>query len=166
MNIKDALSILGLAAAASPEQIKQQYRKASLKYHPDRNAAGLEMMKAVNVAYQFLVELAYNGSEKPIPEEVNPEYGEELNAALSAVVGLDGLEIEVCGSWVWLTGKTKDHKSAIKEAGYWWAKKKVAWYFRPADYKSKGRGKFSLDDIRTKYGSDQVANKPRPTITH
>jgi hypothetical protein len=82
-----------------------------------------------------------------------------LNAAINAVIDLDGLEIEVCSSWVWVTGNTKDHKPAIKDAGYWWAKKKLAWYFRPSDYNSKGRGKFTMDDIRNKYGNEAVANK-------
>ena len=159
MNIKDALSILGCTAQATQEQIKRQYRIASFKFHPDRNPAGLEMMKSVNVAYQFLVEIAYDGSENPIDEEVNSNFGDELNEAINAVIDLNGLEIEVCGSWVWVTGNTKDHKVAIKEAGYWWAKKKLAWYFRPKDYKSKGRGKFSMDDIRDKYGSESVNSR-------
>lgn len=52
MNIRDALSILGLEATADPDAIKTAYRKACIQYHPDRNPAGLETMKAVNVAYQ------------------------------------------------------------------------------------------------------------------
>jgi len=45
MNIKDALSILGLTATADQNTIKAAYRKACTKYHPDRNPAGLEIMK-------------------------------------------------------------------------------------------------------------------------
>lgn len=105
MNIKDALSILGLTAAADQEAIKQAYRKASFKYHPDRNPAGLEMMKAVNVAYQFLTEIGYNGADRPIEEDVNADFGEMLNDAINAVIGFAGINIEVCGAWVWLSGK-------------------------------------------------------------
>ena len=159
MNIKDALSILGLSAAASPGQIKVAYRKASFKYHPDKNPAGLEIMKSVNVAYAFLTEIKYDGSEKPIDEEVNSNFGDELNEAINAVIGLDGLEIEVCGSWVWVTGNTKDHKATIKEARFWWAKKKKAWYFRPEDYKSNNRGSWDMDKIRGTYGSQSVNSK-------
>lgn len=78
MNIKDALAILGLSASADPDAIKTAYRKACIKYHPDRNPAGLEMMKAVNVAYQFLHDLGYNGAERPINEEVNSIYSMPL----------------------------------------------------------------------------------------
>jgi hypothetical protein len=168
MNIKDALSILGLTAQADQTAIKTAYRKACIKYHPDRNPAGLEMMKAVNVAYQFLCEIDYNGAERPIEEAVNANFGDELNAAINAVIGLVGIKIEVCGAWVWLTGDTRQHKDAIKAAGYWWACKKAAWYFRPADYKSSNRGDWDLEQIRDKYGSFSVNNAPRftPALSH
>ncbi|NOR70652.1 MAG: DnaJ domain-containing protein [Methylomarinum sp.] len=157
MNIKDALSILALTAAADQKVIKTAYRKACIKYHPDRNPAGLEMMKAVNVAYQFLAEISYNGADHPIDEEVNTDFGDMLNEAINSVIGLSGLNIEVCGAWVWLTGNTKQYKAA----GYWWAKKKCSWYFRPADYKSRNKGDWNMDKIRDKYGSVSVNNQPR-----
>ena len=168
MNIKDALSILGLTATADQDTIKAAYRKACAKYHPDRNPAGLEMMKAVNVAYQFLTKISYNGAERPIDEEVNSDFGDMLNDAINAVIGLSGVDIEVCGAWVWLSGNTKAHKETIKSAGYWWAKKKCSWYFRPADYKSRNKGDWDMDKIRDKYGSVSVNNAPnhRPALAH
>ncbi|MGZ8246221.1 J domain-containing protein [Methylomagnum sp.] len=167
MNIKDTLSILGLGAAADQEAIKTAYRKACIKYHPDRNPAGLEMMKAVNVAYRFLVDIVYNGSNQPINETVNINFGDELNAAINAVIGLAGVNIEVCGAWVWLSGNTRHHKDAIKAAGYWWACKKSAWYFRPPDYKSRNKGDWDMEKIRDTYGSMTVSNEPRyqPTLS-
>jgi DnaJ domain len=167
MNIRDALSILGLGAAADQEAIKTAYRKACIKYHPDRNPAGLEMMKAVNVAYQYLQVINYNGAERPIDEEVNSNFGEALNAAINAVIGLAGVNIEVCGAWVWLSGNTRQHKDAIKAAGYWWACKKSAWYFRPPDYKSRNKGDWNMEKIRDTYGSVNVT-KPahQPAYIH
>lgn len=168
MNIKDALSILALNATANQKNIKIAYRKACIKYHPDKNPAGLEMMKAVNVAYKFLTEISYNGAERPIDEEVNIDFGDMLNEAINAVIGLSGLNIEICGAWVWLSGNTKPHKESIKAAGYWWAKKKAAWYFRPSDYKSRNKGDWDMDKIRDKYGSVSVNKAPshRPALTH
>ena len=39
------------------------------------------------------------------------------NSSLNAMVGLDGLDIEVCGAWVWVSGETYKHKAVFKEAG-------------------------------------------------
>ena len=38
---------MGSTAHATQDQIKQQYRKASLKSHPDKTPAGLEIAKAI-----------------------------------------------------------------------------------------------------------------------
>lgn len=120
------------------------------------------------MAYQFLVDLDYNGAERPIDEEVNCDFGEALNAAINSVIGLVGVHIEVCGAWVWLTGNTRPHKDAIKAAGFWWVCKKAAWYFRPPDHKSRNNGDWDLEKIRDTYGSTSVSNAPRyqPTLTH
>lgn len=59
MNRQQALAALGLDESASPEKIKQTYRKLAMRHHPDRNAgdAGAEeRFKAVKQAYDFLAD--------------------------------------------------------------------------------------------------------------
>ena len=158
MKISDALSILGVIGNYTPEIIKQAYRKACSTYHPDRNPAGLEMMKLVNEAYSVLREQTGTATESGLNS-----YGEEISNALNAIIHL-GLDIEVCGAWIWLHGDTKTHKDIIKNAGFKWAPKKCLWYYRPADYKSNGRGQFSMDEIREKHGSQKVTLKERIKI--
>lgn len=46
--------VLGVAKDATPEQIKQAYRKASSAAHPDREGGSAERQKAVNEAYEVL----------------------------------------------------------------------------------------------------------------
>lgn len=135
--------------------LKQAYLKACFKYHPDRNPGGLEMMKAVNLAYAFLKGLP-DIDETVATEGTGVDYGDLMNTAINAVIDLEGVLIEICGNWIWLSGNTRDHKDAIKAAGYFWASKKHSWYFRPAEWKSKGRGKFTMDEIRDAHGSSTV----------
>ncbi len=93
---------------------------------------------------------------KTIITEVTSNYDEELN---NAVVHLEGIEIEVCGMWVWVSGDTKPHKDALGKngAGYRWAPKKKKWYYRHSECKSRGsRGKFSMNDIRERHGSEKI----------
>jgi hypothetical protein len=162
MKISDALSILGVVGSYTPETIKQAYRKACSTYHPDRNPAGLEMMKMVNQAYDTLRDESGIAQETASRDDIS-SYGEEIFNALSKIINL-GFDIEICGSWVWLHGDTKPHKEVIKDAGFMWAPKKVLWYYRPADYKSKGRGKFTMDEIRTKHGSEKVTVRERTKL--
>ena len=156
MNHREALKVMGLKESAEFSDIKAMYRHLSSKYHPDRNPAGLEMMKLINNAYSALsdYEPTMQASECVDNEEVS--LSDELNAALNAVISL-GLTIEICGSWIWLSGDTRPHKTILKESGYRWAPVKKMWCFSVG--KSYGRGKFSMDEIRATHGSNVVKGK-------
>ena len=144
---EDYYQVLGVDKKATAKQIKEAYRQLAFKFHPDRNTAGLEMMKLINQAYEVLK----NEQDFTTTNETN--YDEKLSDAINAAMRMIGVNIEICGLWVWLSGDTRPHKEAIKEAGYFWASKKRMWYFRPADYKSSSRGKFNMNEIREKHGS-------------
>jgi len=45
---------LGLKPGASHCEIRSAYRRLAMQFHPDRNPAGAERMKAINVAYEKL----------------------------------------------------------------------------------------------------------------
>lgn len=153
----DALKVFGLDGRASFEEIKIAYRKACSQYHPDRNPAGLEMMKVINVAWESLSDYVAGSVEEEGEEAVN--LSEEMNGALNAIMGL-GLEIEVCGVWIWVGGDTRQHKEILKAAGYRWSPVKMMWHWRPSDSKrSWSRGKFSMDEIRAAHGSVRVKPK-------
>lgn len=156
MKITDATQILGLSGQVTPEDVKHAYRQAAMKYHPDRNPAGAEMMKVVNAAYDVLKD--YSGEIAQAAPTDAGSYPDALNAALNAVFGLDGLDIEICGAWVWIDGNTYNHRAALKDAGFRFASKKKRWYFRPEDWRSSSRGNFTMDEIREKHGS------VRPTL--
>jgi len=54
---KDYYEVLGLDKSASDDEIKKAFKKAALKYHPDRNqgnAEAEEKFKEINEAYQVL----------------------------------------------------------------------------------------------------------------
>lgn len=154
MNIYDAAKILRLSGHIDPTQTKTAYRAACKKYHPDINPAGDDMMTVINAAFEALKD--YQGE---IKEQDAKDYGDKLNEALNAVLGLSGLIVEVCGAWVWITGETRMHKDALKAVGFRWASKKKAWYFRPEEYRSFSRGNSSLEDIREKYGASKPMRK-------
>ena len=158
MNIYDAAKILGLTGTITPDDIKTAYHAATKKYHPDVNPAGEEIMKLVNAAYAVLKD--FDGEIK----DQQSDYGDALNEALNAIFGLSGLIIEICGAWLWITGDTREHKNRLKQAGFKWAPKKRAWYFRPEEYRSRSRGSSSLEEIRAKYGSSRPVGQYAPML--
>ena len=108
MNINDALNLLSLSSKATQAEIKKAYKAASLKFHPDRNPAGEKMMIAINEAYNTLKDLGETVTANEHFKENN--YAEELNEVLNALFAMEGIIVEICGNWVWISGKTKEHK--------------------------------------------------------
>jgi len=158
MKLQDALNILGLSGdGITLEMCKDAYRRASMKYHPDRNPGGLEMMKAVNAAWDILKVWKWDSEPVNVKPGKDTDYGDALNAAINAVIGLDGISLEICGAWIWVCGDTRPHKDAFKAAGFMWASKKKRWYFRPPEWRSSNRrGEWDMDAIREKFGSERV----------
>ena len=159
MNKHDAAKILNLTGEITAKSVKAAYRKACSLYHPDRNPAGTEIMKAVNEAYGTLK--GFNGRIETNEED----YSEKLNISLNSIINIEGLNIEVCGSWIWVTGNTKPTKETLKEAGFRWARNKSAWYLKPEDDKKRRYGKaMSLEEIRARHGSKAVKQPQRKAI--
>jgi len=87
MNIKDACETLDIKySKLSSEILKKQYRKLSLKYHPDKNNNSVESnekFKLINESYLFLKnELELIGKE----EDLNPGYINVLNIFIDELI--------------------------------------------------------------------------------
>ena len=62
--------------------------------------------------------------------------------------------MELCGSWLWIGGETKTHKDELKALGCRWSQKKGLWYWRHEEDGHRWyKGKKSMEEIRSKYGS-------------
>ena len=143
--------------------LKTAYRKVASKLHPDKGGTDAEM-QALNNEYDLLVKklvkgenFAYSDSAFWQSETQHTEIEIKVREALEKIIHLDGLEIEIIGVWIWVGGNTKEHKEALKAAGFYWMKNKGKWAFQGK--KSYGRGKMSLDEMRSKYGSETVSKK-------
>ena len=150
MNQREAFRVLNLSGDITPDMVKKAYRLLTAKYHPDRNPNGHHMQQMLNEAYAAVKD--FEGHSDLESDTSETEYHEDIAQALNAIMGL-GLNIEVCGSWVWVSGDTRPHKDVLKLAGFRWAPVKKLWHFRPNDFKSSSRGKMGMDDIRMKYGT-------------
>ncbi|WP_323839665.1 J domain-containing protein [Photorhabdus africana] len=155
MNIQQALNIFGLSGELTEHDIKKAYKQAALKFHPDRNPVGADMMKAVNAAFDFLMQNIDKINQfQSADENARYNYGDELEKILNALKTLTGIVYEVAGNWIWISGETKTHKDALKALNCKWASKKKMWFFRPDEYKaSRNRKEHSIEEIREMYGT-------------
>jgi curved DNA-binding protein CbpA len=143
------------------DEVKATYKKLAKQYHPDLGG-NTATMQEINKEFTFASAQAIKGANLSA-EEAESEIlsSEAYRRAIEQIIHLDGIIIEVVGYWLWVTGNTYPVKTSLKEAGFLFASKKMAWYFRTADYKVSRGGKKSLDEIRNKYGSE-IVNSEKP----
>ena len=83
---------------------------------------------------------------------------------INDLLKIEGIVIEICGSFIWISGDTKPVKDQIKairnEAfkNAQWHTKKEMWYFAPIWYHKVSAG-LSMDAIRNYYGSETFEAK-------
>jgi hypothetical protein len=138
------------------ECAKILFKKLALQYHPDRGGDTATMQK-INSDYAFICAKLIR-AQGLNNEEAENEFNlsEKYQSIINAIIGLNGLNIELVGLWIWVTGETYQHKDKLKETGLFYASKKVAWYYRPSELKCCNRKNMSLDEIKSKYGSKSI----------
>lgn len=137
------------------DELKAAYRRLAMQYHPDRGGS-TEIMQAINDEHDRLFEVLKKQHNATADEyHQTTETPEEFRDILNILFALGGLEVELCGSWLWIGGNTREHKDALKAAGCLWSSNKKLWYWRhPEDGRRGRKGRsYSIDEIRTKYGS-------------
>ena len=163
MKTKEALNILK-PVGNHLDAVKDAYKNLCKIYHPDINPNGLEMMKLINCAYDCLIErLGDWDCEKHRTDETPID--EIFNDILNKIKHVPNINIEICGTWLYVTGDTFPVKDLMKANGLRWACKKFAWYWRPEDCKCFfNKGTMTLDEIRTRYGTTEVQTELRTAL--
>ena len=139
------------------DELKAAYRRLSLKHHPDCGGDE-ETMKAINAEHDKLFE-ALKQKHNATADEFHQttETPEEFRAIIELLLKLDGLAVELCGSWLWIGGNTREHKEALKALGCKWSKNKMLWSWHHEEAGRKWRrGNYTMGNIRRKYGSYNV----------
>lgn len=143
------------------DELKKQYRRLAMQYHPDRGGDTATMQR-INAEHDALFEVLKKQHNASADEyHQTTETAEEFRDIITALLNLDGLTVELCGSWLWIGGETKQHKEDLKKFGCRWSQNKQKWYWHHAEPGHKWhRGTASMGEIRRKYGS-QVFNAGR-----
>jgi len=159
------LKWFNLAEYANLGDLKKAYKALVYIHHPDHNG-DLENMKEINIEYEYAFEWVKNHPREESDKYANKHHDimDGFREVISKVVFIPNIIIEICGSWVWITGETKAVKEIIKQAGFSWAGKKKAWYWKPSDYIKSGKSNWSMDRIRTAYGSTRIDPDPHTPL--
>ncbi len=148
------------------EELKKEYRRLAKELHPDLGG-DTEEFKIMQNEFEKMWERLKNvhkNSEGETYTKESTETAEEFIHIIEVLTPLKNILVEICGSWVWVSGNTKEHKEVLKELKFKYAYKKQAWYYHTEPYKKKGKRELTLDEIRDMFGSQSYQKKPEKQL--
>jgi hypothetical protein len=87
-----------------------------------------------------------------------------MRGIIDAIINLDGLNIELIGKWLWISGNTFPVRTILSSVGLEFLKKQGQAYWVYKGVESRSKGGTSMEDIKKKYGSQKIDIKPRKSI--
>ena len=139
------------------EELKKEYRHIAKRLHPDLGGEK-EAFQAMQLEFENAWEKLKNvhvNREGEFYEKETKETASEFMDIIEELLQLRGVETEICGNWIWCSGSTKPHKEKLKEMGFKFSRKKCAWYWHQDGYKRWHDREYSMDEIRSMYGSQK-----------
>ena len=161
------------------EDGKSLYRTLARENHPD-NGGNEELLKQITVEFKewwkehknihHTASTADQGTADQGTADQGRKYKEcnidEFIDIINKLVIVPGIEIEICGTWVWISGNSYPYKEYLKEIGCRWSKGKKKWFWTN-DYFDP-RKKYgihpSMETIRAMHGSTKVHREEKPQI--
>lgn len=140
------------------EELKKLYRILCKKLHPDNGGDPREFIKMKKEFDGFVNSTIWKTHKTASGEKYQKETSEtpaEFAQTIETLLNLAGVIVEICGSWLWITGDTKPYKDTLKQLGGKWSRNKAAWYIHHDKYRKKSKKPLSLEQIRDLYGSKQ-----------
>lgn len=163
-------------------EAKGLYKSLARENHPDVGG-DLRTMQEINAEY---AEFCANFAKSEAKDRQRTAHTENRKSAadyhdmdevttqvkmmIEFALNLDGVDVELMGLWVWLTGNTKAHRETFKawnethDSKWKWSPKKSAWYF--AGVPTFNRKETTLDEIRDAYGSQKFSRREEERAGH
>lgn len=151
------------------EELRKQYKELLKQHHPD-NGGNVSDMQEINSEYDRLFKILKNQHEsnKANSNNTNADYNnmkydfaedEKLREMLNKIIHFKGIDIELVGAWIWVSGNTYSCKKELKELCFKWASQKKIWYWHSEAFRKKSCKTLSMDDIRSYYGSTNIRSE-------
>lgn len=142
------------------DEIRKQYHKLCMKWHPDLGG-DTKTMQDINASYTEATQRTVRADSKFDWQKhyssreawwaASDDMSERIRQTIERLVKLSGIGIELCGTWIWVSGNTRAVKEELKAIGLKWSADKGKWYW--VGYKSSSFRRFTMDEIRQLHGS-------------
>lgn len=149
------------------EELRKQYKELAMKHHPDCGGSTADM-QAINNEYDELFKLLKDKhtatQNSTTTAEQDTKYNQMFKNIINKIIHFEGCEIEIIGSWIWITGNTISYKEQLKELKFNWCNGKKAWTWHNDNYRKKSKKQYSLDDLRAMFDTEKIATKKQKVL--
>lgn len=146
------------------EDLKAMYKTLVKKLHPDNggNAADFAAMRNEFADMFDRLKNTHKNSKGETytrtGEYETHETAKEFMDIIDKFINMPGIVIEIIGSWLWISGDTRNHTAELKAAGLHFSGQKQAWYYHKEPYAKKTKTRYSMDTLREMWGSETIRN--------
>ncbi|MEI6694553.1 MAG: J domain-containing protein [Bacteroidota bacterium] len=141
------------------DDLKRMFYKLAQTYHPDKGGS-TEQFQELQNEYESLQTKILNGGSFTEEEKQNEQNISDLyKDIINLIIFINGITIEIVGTWVWIGGATYPVREELKAAGFTFAGKKKMWYWHAGEFRKYNNKTLAMDDIRHKYGSEKINPK-------
>lgn len=160
-------------ASTDAQDLKRRYIELIKKNHPDKGGS-VEVCQLINSIYDKLVTAGlhsdYAWCEEPGPrhhkaQKNMTELSEKMKDIISKTIVLDGLKVEMCGTWLWVSGTTYNYYNELHDLGMTYHRTKRCWYYHEGAYSRAGKYSPDMDQIREKYGTTSFSGSARVRLS-
>ena len=134
------------------DELKKEYRRLAMLHHPDRGGDTRTMQDINNEYHEAHERLKNHHNTHADSNHQTTEAPEEFINIINALIRFPGIIVELCGSWLWISGDTLPVKDELKAAGCRWSKNKKMWYWHHAsEAQTKAFKEFLKDGKRAEF---------------
>jgi curved DNA-binding protein CbpA len=149
------------------EDLKKEYHRLARIYHPDITG-DQETMKIVNNEYDIMflrLKDVHVNKDGEYYNKATTDTADTFKNIINSIIHFVDVTIEVCGSWIWVSGNTRIYRDDFKKLGFYWSQNKAAWYWHsPEEIRKFRKTPVDMNVIRNMYGSEIVNNEPYQAI--
>lgn len=148
------------ANCATIEEVKAQFHKLCFKLHPDMGGSAAEfreMRAEYEKAFEAFKRIHKNKDGEQYEKETD-ETADDMARIIEALIKLRDIKVELIGSWLWVTGETKENKDLLSKLGLRYSPSKKAWYWHEPGYVKRSRRGHSLDEIRESFDNEIISD--------
>lgn len=144
------------------EELKSAYHKLVKKLHPDNGGDAKEfvtMKSEFESLFNILKNTHYNSKTgetwEATGDRATTETAKEFMDIIEKLMFISALNVELCGSWIWVSGDTKSYKELLKELDFKYSSNKQMWYYQRDGKRRFHKKAWSINQIRDVYGSEK-----------